>query len=63
MLLAGFRGARPSDTAALVRAVVGLSKIFLRHRDTLADLEINPLIVREKGKGVAAVDVRPVRKG
>ena len=62
-LLAGFRGARPADTAALVRAVVGLSKIFLRHRDTLADLEINPLIVREKGKGVAAVDVRPVRKG
>jgi acetyltransferase len=61
-LLAGFRGARPADTAALVRAVVGLGRIFLDHRETLADLEVNPLIVREKGKGVAAVDVRPVRR-
>ena len=61
-LLDGFRGARPADTAALVKAVVGLGKVFLRHRENLSDLEVNPLIVREKGKGVAAVDVRPVRR-
>lgn len=61
-LLKGFRGAKPADTAALVKAVVGLTKVFLKHREHLADLEINPLIVREQGKGVAAVDVRPVRR-
>ncbi len=61
-LLAGFRGAKPADTAALVKAVVGLGKVFLGQRERLADLEVNPLIVREKGKGVAAVDIRPVRR-
>ena len=61
-LLTGFRGQGPADVDALVRAVVGLGRIFMDHRDHLADLEVNPLIVRAKGKGVAAVDVRPVRR-
>ena len=61
-LLAGFRGAAPADTEALIRAVVGLGEIFLDHRHLLADLEVNPLIVGAKGGGVAAVDVRPVRR-
>lgn len=61
-LLTGFRGGEAADVNALVKAVVGLGRIFLNHRDHLADLEINPLIVRAKGKGVAAVDVRPVRR-
>ncbi len=61
-LLAGFRGAKPADMDALVRAVMGVAKIYTDHRHLLADLEVNPLIVREKGKGVAAVDVRPIRR-
>jgi acyl-CoA synthetase (NDP forming) len=61
-LLAGFRGAKPADMDALVRAVMGIAKIYTDHRHLLADLEVNPLIVREKGKGVAAVDVRPIRR-
>ena len=61
-LLEGFRGSKAADTDALVKAVVGLGDIFLDHRDLLEDLEVNPLIVRPKGKGVAAVDVRPVRR-
>jgi acetyltransferase len=61
-LLKGFRGKKPADIDALVRAVVGLGRIYLDHRESLADLEVNPLIVREKGKGVAAVDVRPIRR-
>jgi succinyl-CoA synthetase beta subunit len=61
-LLAGFRGQPAADVDALVKAVVGLGRIYLDHRHLLADLEINPLIVRRKGKGVAAVDVRPVRR-
>ena len=61
-LLAGFRGQPAADVDALVKAVVGSGRIYLDHRHLLADLEINPLIVRRKGKGVAAVDVRPVRR-
>jgi acyl-CoA synthetase (NDP forming) len=61
-LLEGFRGSKPADVEALVKAVVGLGDIFLEHRHLLDDLEVNPLIVRPRGKGVAAVDVRPVKR-
>lgn len=61
-ILEGVRGQAPRDIDALVKAMVGLSDIFAAHRDHLADMEINPLMVRERGKGVAAVDVRLVRK-
>jgi succinyl-CoA synthetase beta subunit len=60
-LLEGFRGAGPADTDALVRAVLGLAEVFLEHRRALSDLEVNPLVVRAAGEGVAAVDIRPVR--
>ena len=59
-LLKGFRGKPAADEAALVKAAVGLGRFFLDHRDKLADIEINPLIVRAKGQGAAAVDVRAV---
>jgi len=59
-LLVGFRGAAPSDVDALVAAVCALGAFYLDHRIWLADLEINPLMVREKGKGVSAVDIRAV---
>ena len=35
---------------------------FAVSRHLLDDLEVNPLIVRPKGKGVAAVDVRRVKR-
>jgi acyl-CoA synthetase (NDP forming) len=59
-LLAGWRGAPRADIEALVRAVCGLSDLFLARRDHIADIEINPLIVRPEGQGVRAVDVRIV---
>jgi acetyltransferase len=62
-VLGPFRGQAPRDVDALVNAIAGLSRLFLNHRRWLADLEVNPLIVLEQGKGVRAVDVRPVRKG
>jgi acetate---CoA ligase (ADP-forming) len=59
-LLAGFRGQPAADEAALARAATGLSRFFLDHREKLLDIEINPLIVRRKGKGAVAVDIRAV---
>jgi acetyltransferase len=61
-ILEGTRGQKRRDIASLVRAITGLSTLFLDYRSLLSDLEVNPLIVREEGKGVAAVDVRMIRK-
>jgi acyl-CoA synthetase (NDP forming) len=63
-LLDGFRGAKPADVDALVRTVCAVGAFYLDHRTWLADLEINPLMVRGAGGGVAAVDIRAVpRRG
>ena len=61
-LLGAFRGAPPRDVDALVRAIVGLSDVYLDHRHHLSDLEINPLMVLAEGEGVRVVDLRPVRR-
>jgi acyl-CoA synthetase (NDP forming) len=61
-ILEGTRGQKKRDIPALISAMVGLSKFFLGCRALLSDLEVNPLIVREEGKGVAAVDVRMIRR-
>ena len=61
-VLEGVRGQKPRDIDALVKAMVGLSDIFAAHRNHLSDMEINPIMVREQGRGAAAVDVRLVRK-
>jgi acetate---CoA ligase (ADP-forming) len=61
-VLQGVRGQGPRDIDALVKSMVGLSDIFAAHRNHLTDLEINPLMVRAQGCGVAAVDVRMVGK-
>jgi acetyltransferase len=61
-ILEGVRGQPPRDIDALVRAMAGLSDIFAAQRNQLSDLEINPLMVGARGTGVAAVDVRMIRK-
>jgi len=61
-LLKSFRGRAARDTDAVVRAIVGLSRLFADHRPWLSDLEINPLIVLGEGEGVRAVDVRVIRR-
>ncbi|MGD0024926.1 MAG: acetate--CoA ligase family protein, partial [Xanthobacteraceae bacterium] len=57
-----FRGRPARDIGATVRAMTGLSRMFIDHRAWLCDLEINPLIVLAADKGVRAVDVRVVRR-
>jgi acetate---CoA ligase (ADP-forming) len=54
-LLQGFRGKPPADVDALVRATVQFGDMFLATPD-VAEFEINPLIVKGRGEGLAAVD-------
>ena len=60
-LLEGVRGQPRRDVPALTRAMTGLSDLFVAYRSCLSDMEINPLIVREEGSGVVAVDVRMIK--
>jgi acetate---CoA ligase (ADP-forming) len=60
-LLGAFRGSPARDVDALVGAVLGLSRLFLDHRSSVSDIEVNPLMVGADGQGVRAVDVRVVR--
>jgi acetate---CoA ligase (ADP-forming) len=50
----GYRGKPKGDLEALARAIVALSQ--LADDASIAEAEINPLIVREAGEGVIAVD-------
>jgi acetyltransferase len=59
-LLAGFRGREAVDIDALVKAVCDFGQFYLDHRNIFLGIEINPLIVRAKGRGVCAVDLRVV---
>lgn len=61
-LFGPFRGRTARDIDAVVRAMTGLSRLFIEHRAWLSELEINPLMVLSDGAGVRAVDVRPVRR-
>lgn len=54
-LLAGYRGAPRLDRAALVDAVLAISDLAAS-LPGLAAVEVNPLLVRPEGEGVAAVD-------
>jgi acetate---CoA ligase (ADP-forming) len=60
-LLQGFRGQPAADVDALARAAVSLGDRFVA-TPSLAEFEINPLLVRRKGEGVAAVDALVVSR-
>jgi acetyl coenzyme A synthetase (ADP forming)-like protein len=56
-LLLGVRGEEKRDLDAVVDTIIKVGTI-LKKCDRISDLEINPLLVYEHGKGVRAVDVR-----
>ena len=54
-LIDGFRGRPGGDRAALVDALLAIQRFVLDHADRLI-LDVNPIVVRPAGRGVAAVD-------
>lgn len=61
-LLAGFRGAPPADREAVIDTIVALAQLALDWPQ-IAEIEINPLIVRPAGQGAVAVDARARLEG
>ena len=56
-LLQGVRGDMPADIPGLAQALLGLSTLAHDFPE-IAEADINPLLVRERGQGVVAVDAR-----
>ncbi|MCC7428554.1 MAG: acetate--CoA ligase family protein [Alphaproteobacteria bacterium] len=60
----GYRGMPEGDVEALARCIAALSDLArLPEAAAVAEAEINPLIVKRKGEGVAAVDALILRAG
>jgi len=55
-ILEGYRGAPPADVEAVVDVLVRLSWLIHDHQDRVGEIDVNPLFVRAKGKGVVAAD-------
>jgi acyl-CoA synthetase (NDP forming) len=55
-LLGGFRGRPPGDVGALTRALEAIGDFAWAERESLAELDVNPIVVREKGAGCVVVD-------
>ena len=61
-LLKGFRGAPKADIAACARLIAQLSLLATRLGETVADIELNPVLVHPHGQGVTIADALVVRK-
>lgn len=55
-VLLGTRGAPAGDLRALARALSSLSRFAATHRDSVAEIDINPLLVLPEGEGAFALD-------
>jgi hypothetical protein len=56
-LLRGYRGAPAGDVQAAIDAVLAIQEFAMAHLDSLVELDVNPLMVREVGQGAVAADV------
>jgi acetate---CoA ligase (ADP-forming) len=61
-LLQGMRGDPASDIDALAEALCRVSLLAMDTPDDVAEIDVNPLVVFEKGRGVVAVDCLMARR-
>ncbi|MES9522807.1 acetate--CoA ligase family protein [Streptomyces capoamus] len=55
-LLSGVRGRPPADTDALVEVILRVQRMALELGGAIAELDINPLVVLDRGQGAVALD-------
>jgi len=61
-LLQGVRGGKPADINALCDLLVRIGRMVVEHKDRIAELDLNPVIVLPEGQGVRVVDALIVVK-
>ena len=54
-LLTGFRGSAPLDVLAVARIITRLGALMLAN-PTIAEIDLNPVVVYTKGEGAVALD-------
>lgn len=62
-VLDGARGRPRADLDAAARAVAALSRFAAAHADTIAEIDINPLLLRVEGEGAVALDALLIPHG
>lgn len=62
-MLEGYRGSRPCDLKALTDIMVKVSQYALEHKNTIAEMDLNPVFVYEEGMGAIAIDALIVAYG
>jgi acyl-CoA synthetase (NDP forming) len=55
-LLDGARGRPKADVPAAAKAIAALSRFAVRHADSVSEIDINPLVVLDLGRGAHALD-------
>jgi len=60
-LLGAHRGAPPADVDALVALMVRISRFAADHAETVAEIDLNPVLVHAQGEGVSVVDALIVK--
>jgi acyl-CoA synthetase (NDP forming) len=61
-LLDAYRGSPAADIEALVELMVRLAQFAADHADTIAEIDLNPVLVHAKGEGVSVVDALIVKR-
>ena len=60
-MFTGFRGRPKSDVEILEKSIIRLSEMVMDHPEII-ELDINPLLVHEEGKGATVADCRIILK-
>ncbi|MGH7803352.1 MAG: acetate--CoA ligase family protein, partial [Candidatus Binatia bacterium] len=61
-LLGAIRGRQPADRAAIVDAILRLAALGTDYGHRIAELDVNPLVVFDEGRGARAADALIVRE-
>ena len=61
-LLNGYRGSKKCDVDALAKFIVKISEYAVAQKESLKELDINPLFVYPEGEGVALADALVIKE-
>lgn len=57
-ILEGFRGKQGADLGAIIDILLKVSKLSIEMKESVEELDLNPVIVKSEGRGAKVVDAR-----